>query len=325
MPLSDKLSGFWNVFSLRRGSSRPGYRLDEVSERLRNRIMMLYADVITGRTRLGSYEILSQPQNHAPEFWSEMHHALRTAYGKVSLSSLRTNNPAQDATAFILNCPPAEFFDFIEASFRLDCAWRIFSEENEFVDALNAIFRLEAAPYQVTYGTWRATPPPEVGPFSRLAGNERVAYPTVVRVDEEIPHVEAVAPALAVLADPAYAGASHELRKALQDYRDGEFEDCLAKCGSAFESVLKVLCAKNAIPFDPNKDTAGPLITKVLAESTLDVSTFQEPLTLVARMRNRLSSSHGGGAAVRKVDRHVAQYAVTATAAAIVLLVHEMG
>ena len=63
----------------------------------------------------------------------------------------------------------------------------------------------------------------------------------------------------------------------------------------------------------------------MLTKSTLDAGTFQEPLTLVARMRNRLSSSHGGGSTVRNVDRHVAQYAVTATAADFVLLVHDMG
>jgi hypothetical protein len=69
-------------------------------------------------------------------------------------------------------------------------------------------------------------------------------------------------PALSVLTDPAYAGGDDEFRKALADYRNGDFEDCLGKCGSAFESVLKVLCQKNHIPHDPDKDAAGPLITK---------------------------------------------------------------
>jgi hypothetical protein len=46
---------------------------------------------------------------------------------------------------------------------------------------------------------------------------------------------------------------------------------------------------------------------------------------LIATMRNRLSSAHGGGTAVRAVDRHVAQYALTSTAAAVVLLVHDIG
>jgi hypothetical protein len=49
----------------------------------------------------------------------------------------------------------------------------------------------------------------------------------------------------------------------------------------------------------------------------------REPrLFLVARMRDRFSSSHGGGSTVHTVDRHVAQ---SATAAAIVLLVQDMG
>ena len=44
---------------------------------------------------------------------------------------------------------------------------------------------------------------------------------------------------------------------------------------------------------------------------------------LIATMRNRLSGSHGGGDTVRSVERYVAQYALTSTAAAIVLLTHE--
>ena len=63
-------------------------------------------------------------------------------------------------------------------------------------------------------------------------------------MDDEVTHTEAVMPALTVLADPAYRAANDEFRKALEDLR-GDFEDCLVKCGSGFESVLKVLCQKN--------------------------------------------------------------------------------
>jgi hypothetical protein len=51
---------------------------------------------------------------------------------------------------------------------------------------------------------------------------------------------------------------------------------------------------------------------------------FETPLLLIATLRNRISSAHGGGATPRQVERHIAQYAITATAAAIVLLVHEI-
>lgn len=192
---------------------------------------------------------------------------------------------------------------------------------NQLVDALNLILRAEKQPFQLTPVVTRRQPHDQSGGYATYT----VALPNVIRVDDEVAHTEAVLPALSALADPAYAGANDEFRRALDDYRKGDFEDCVGKCGSAFESVLKVLRQKNGIVFDPNADTAGPLLDKVLKKSALDTATFKEPLMAVARMRNRLSSSHGGGSSVKKVERHVAQFALTSTAAAIVLLVHDMG
>lgn len=209
----------------------------------------------------------------------------------------------------------------IETSFKLDMSSRYFSDENEFIDALNDIFRSEASPYQVTHGVHRREPLGQYGAVSII----RVSFPSVVRVDDEVAHTEAVEPALSALSDPAYVAANDEFRKALEDYRQGDFEDCLGKSGSAFESVLKVLCTKNNITFDPNADTAGPLLDKVMSKSTLDAFTFKEPMLAIVRMRNRLSSSHGGGTSKRRMDRHIAQFALTTTAAAIVLLVQDMG
>jgi hypothetical protein len=212
-----------------------------------------------------------------------------------------------------------QLFDFIETSSKLDVSPRIFGDENQFIAALNNILREEGAPFQVLPGITREEP------VQNYVSIICVAFPRVARVDEEITHTEGVIPALSVLAYPAYAGGDDEFRGALQDYRAGDYVDCLGKCGSAFESVLKVLAVRNGIKPQPDKDTAGHLIPSVLAKSTLDAGTFQEPLTLVIRMRNLLSSSHGGGATVRNVERHVAQYAITATAAAIVLLVQDIG
>jgi hypothetical protein len=141
-------------------------------------------------------------------------------------------------------------------------------------------------------------------------------------VEEEVTHTEAVTPALSVLSAPHYEAANVEFRDALDEYRRGHFADCLTKCCSAFESVMKVLCRRNGWRFDEKKDTAGNLLNIIVSNSTLDPF-FGEPLTLIATLRNRLSSSHSGGTAVRSVRRHVAQYAVTSTAAAIVLLAHE--
>jgi hypothetical protein len=229
---------------------------------------------------------------------------------------------------FVQQCNPTEFFDFIEVSFKVECAWHIFSEEREkdFVDVLNDMFRFENAPYQVTPGVFRHEKNPRTtGPMSGGTLLIRVAFPKVVRVDEEVAHTQAILPALSALSSPEYAGANDEFRKALEDYRKGDYEDCLVKCGSSFESTLKVLCRMNKVSFDPNKDTAGPLLDKLLTKSHLDTATFKEPLIVIARMRNRLSAAHGGGSTARTVPHHVAQYALTSTAAAIVLLVRDLG
>jgi hypothetical protein len=137
-------------------------------------------------------------------------------------------------------------------------------------------------------------------------------------------YAEAVAPALSVLSAPHFEAANLEFRDALDEYRKGHYGDSVTKCCSAFESVLKVLCTRNRLVFDAQKDTASRLLEIVLNHSSLD-GFFSQPLMLIATMRNRLSSAHGGGTTVRAVHRHVAQYALTSTAAAVVLLVHDIG
>jgi uncharacterized protein DUF7014 len=316
MSLTDRLDRFFDLFSRRQKVHGPGYNPPTISRELHGRVVLLYSEVISGRLNTRGW---GYAEDHSASFFAQMHQALRLLYGRANLAHQRQRSEAEDVMAFTNECTAEQLFDFIEASFKLDVSSRIFGEENEFVAALNDIFRREGAPFQVLPGVTRQEP------VQNYISIIRVAFPRVARVDEDVAHVEAVVPALSVLADPAYAGADDEFRRALQDYRAGDYADCLGKCGSAFESVLKVLAARNGITPQPGKDTAGHLIPSVLAKSTLHAGTFQEPLTLVARMRNRLSSSHGGGSAVRNVERHVAQYAVTATAAAIVLLVQDMG
>jgi hypothetical protein len=247
-------------------------------------------------------------------------------YGRPILASQQVQSAGEDAVRFVQGCSAEEFFDFIELSFKVQSARRALQDDNDFVDALNEIFRRENAPYQVTPGVVRQEPNPQTkGPMSGGMILRRIAFPKVVRMDDEVPHTEAVLPALSVLSRPEFSSANDEFRKALEDYRKGDFEDCLVKCGSSLESTLKVLCRMNHVTFDPDKDTAGPLLDKLLAKSQLDTGTFKEPLIAIGRMRNRLSAAHGGGSKVKTVPRHVAQYAVTSTAAAIVLLVHDMG
>ena len=50
---------------------------------------------------------------------------------------------------------------------------------------------------------------------------------------------------------------------------------------------------------------------------------FKHSIMSIASIRNKLGSAHGAGTESRETPRHVAQYAINATASAILLLVNE--
>src|SRR5688572_18845472 len=139
-----RLGLIWDAFSRRRGVHGPDYKPASVSNELRNRINVFYSEVIAGRLRTRSW---GHPENNSHEFLEEMHQALRLLYGRNRLSERSHHSVQADVAAFTAECSAAEFFDFIETSFKLEITWRILSDENDVVDSLNEIFRMEAAPY----------------------------------------------------------------------------------------------------------------------------------------------------------------------------------
>lgn len=305
------------VFSRRHAGRR--FPADEVPEAVRNRIFLICRDLLQGRWRQSM-----SSGDYSDQFWSEIHSSMQHAYGRLQLSpSSRATSPIEDILNFLPSCPPEEFLDFVELIFRAQCLFHVLHDENQLVDAFNDVFRAENAPFQVTPMVKEVDEEAisDSYPFGGGHVIRTMAYPKVIRVEEEATYSEAIAPALSVLADPAFSVANSELRGALEDYRNDDFSDCLAKCGSSFESVMKVICGKRQWPFG-ERDTASPLLKTIIPRTGLD-GFFEQPLILVATMRNRLSAAHGGGTTAREVPRHVAQFALTTTAAAILLLVHE--
>ncbi|MER3423140.1 MAG: hypothetical protein C4293_07820 [Nitrospiraceae bacterium] len=317
--LKDWLRRIFDVFS-RRYSGR-AYEPNRVSETVRNKVLLLCRDVFSGLWR----EPRSSPGDYTQTFWEEIHKFLQYLHGRPKLSQApEARTPCDDALHFLLHCESQEFLDFIELIFKVECLFHVILDENEMVEAVNEIFRSERAPYQATPMVKREEK--ATGghpPFSSGTVIRTVAFPKVVRAEEEVTFTEAISPVLSVLADQAYGAANIEFRDALEEYRKGDYGDCLVKCGSAFESVMKVLCQKNGWVYP--QDTAASLLKTVLARTNLD-SFFEHPLILlilIATLRNRLSKAHGAGHQARHVKWHVAQYAITSTAAAILLLVHE--
>ncbi|MBN1547014.1 MAG: hypothetical protein JW902_10170 [Syntrophaceae bacterium] len=318
--LKNKLKLICDSFSRR--PTPLGYAPDTISDTLKNRILLLYRDVLSGKWPVDSW---SYSGDHTFKFWEEMGQSLQHLYGRPVLSNNPRLAPVEDVCYFVTTCETAHFLDFIEQTFKIEETRRILNDENVLVEAINEIFRVESSPYHLTSMVKVQEPNPKTsGRFSGGMIIRTVAYPRVIRAEDEVTHSEAVGPALSTLMAPHFEAANLEFRDALDEYRKGHYGDCMTKCSSAFESVMKVLCKRNGWPVNEDKDAAAALLKMIISKTTLNPF-FEQPLMLIATMRNRLSSSHGGGTVARMPERHIAQYAITSTAAAIVLLVHEAG
>lgn len=232
----------------------------------------------------------------------------------------RITSDADDVFTFLNRCEDKHFLDFIEYMFQTETYSRIWSVDGDpMVDEINHLFALDDLPYALTHFVreqriedWRGRPTTTI---------VTIAHPRVILRQQQVPHAEAIEPALHLLADLGFSSANKEFLDALTEYRKGDYEDCLAKCGSAFESTMKLICEKRGWAYKQT-DTAAPLLKTVMEKSGLP-SYYEQPLLIVATLRNKESSSHGGGVQPKKAEPHVARYAINATATAILLLVEQ--
>jgi hypothetical protein len=258
--------------------------------------------------------------DYRQEFWIEIHRRLTFLLGRHRLSDdLRVSSEIDDVLVFLGQCEDEQFLDFIEYIFQVECYRRIGHDENRMVEEIDGLFRLDDLPYALTRFVRETRTEEYHGRQTQFL--HLVAQPRVVLRDHQVTFAEAISPALQLLADKGFASANREFLDALEDYRKGRHADCLTKCGSAFESTMKLICARRGWPHD-DRDTAAPLLRVILSNSSLD-GFFEQPLLTIATLRNRLSSSHGAGTKPRVVPTHKARYALNATAAAILLLAEE--
>jgi hypothetical protein len=285
---------------------------------LRNKILLFCRDVFSNsRGNWGSGDYTS-------EFWSEIHQTLLYRHGRLQLTNGYPQSPAQDAISFLLACGDEEFLDFVEYIFMVHCLFHVSTDENVLVAELNELFASENIGYELTEMIKEEVVEPvnEYPFFGREQKVIRVvSYPRVIRKDDQVVHTTTIMPTLHLLSEPKYKAANKEYLEALEDYRKGDYGDCLTKCGSAFESVMKIICASKKWPYKQT-DTAATLINTTISKSGLD-SFFEQPLIVIATLRNRLSKSHGAGTSPKTVSQNLARYALNSTAAAILLLVNE--
>lgn len=306
------LGSLFNVFSRRH---RPPQPIDKpLTTTFRTRVLLLCNDVFSG-----TYSGDSGVDNYSWKFWTEIHRKLQYLHGRTRLSRLNTDNQPDDAHAFLLESSDAHFLDFVEYIFQASDLWRVCQDKERLVGDFNRLFDVEDLPFALTDFVHEEV---QTYLFGQPRQGYRVAaYPQVICREHQLLHEMAIAPTLKLLTGTAFSSANQEMLAALADYRKGDYGDCLTKCGSAFESVMKIICDRKGWPYQQN-DTASALLDTIIPRTTLE-GFFKQPLMLAGTLRNRLSSAHGAGTQQKTVPQHLARFAVNATATAMLLLVEE--
>ena len=305
-------SRLFGTFSRRHPST--GSRPTPLTPEFRNRFLMLCRDNFSKPANF------YQPTAHWETFLTEIHSQFTYLLGRPRLTeNPGSDTPIKDIIAFLTSCPDTSFLDFVEFAFQVSNYQNVFPDEQVLADAVNALFLIDNLPYAVTPFVRETRE--ELFHGRREAVQVLTAHPRVIRRDDQVLHREVIQPALTLLTDKRFSTANEEFLEALVDFRKGDYGDCLTKCGSAFESTLKLICERNGWSYRQT-DTAARLLEAVIAESSLD-GFFKEPLLIVATIRNRLSKAHGSGAVSKQVSPAKAKFAINATASAILLLVEE--
>ncbi len=253
------------------------------------------------------------------EFWWEIKSKFEYLEGGSIAQGGNTLEVATGVLAFLEQCDDKKFLDFVELVFKLEHLPPALMEEHPLVRSVNQFFELDGLPYALTDFSWEEIE--ETEGWSSGKSYRLSTYPQVVLRESEVVYQNAILPLLTLLRQAHFSTANEEFLKGLADFRNGDHEDCVVKCVSAFESVLKVICQRKGWSYSQS-DTAKALVPKVLGKTSLE-EFYREPLVLVADIRNRQSSAHGGGDQPKRVPKHVANYVINSTAAAILLLVQE--
>ena len=296
-------SRIFNVFSRRpQPAESPPKRLTQA---FRWRVLRLCADEITD-----------------VDFWSEIRKRLQYLHGRTLLATQKQGESLtnrKDTNRFLAECPDEQFLDFVELIFQSRSIWRIHDDSDDLIVAIDEFFMADALPYHLTsfvYAQGATTTP-----YSTTQSRTVESYPQVIRRDSDILHETAIEPTLTLLSHPSFASANEEFLDALKDFRDGDYRDCVVKCGSSLESVMKVICDQKRWSYQQT-DAAAKLLKEIIPRTTLDPF-FEQPIMLIATVRNRLGKAHGAGTQQKAVPRHVASYVINATASVILLLVEE--
>jgi hypothetical protein len=283
------------------------YRYDELPDELRVQVIHIW------RTSLGVYKDHYNEEALPNKNWVWIHDRFCRELGVLTLIETR-DNAFDKCCKYILSEQDIDYvLSLIELSFRfIDTYWRdrffyghddagATQEPDDAIDELNKRFKEHGVGYQYVGGE-------------------------IIKVDSQYIHTEAVRPALSLLQQAGFDGASEEFLKAHEHYRKGRNKEAIAEALKAFESTMKSICASMGWAVPPNA-TAKPLLDVCFSNGLIPqalTSHFNSLRTTLESglptVSNKLAR-HGQGQKKVVVPDYIAAYALHLTATNIVFLV----
>jgi hypothetical protein len=250
------------------------------------------------------------------EFWENIHEQMLRERGVFQLSNTKRHgrvDPFEDCQYFLQEAPTLHKLDLIELSFRV-------------ADQNVRSFIRTTPPYRHP----KQLPDDAIDELNRRFLEHSIGYEFIggelIRKDSQFLHAEAVRPAVQLLADGKFHGASEEFLRAHEHYRHGRHEEAMQDALKAFESTLKTICDLRKWPYQPG-DAAKALIQVVIQRGLIPAFLSTELPALVTvlesglpTVRNKLAG-HGTGSVPRDVPAHFAAFALHLAASNIVMLV----
>ncbi len=285
------------------------YKYDEIPEGLRIQVIHIWQTAI-GTWQKGNYDYSKEPPD---SIWIAIHDILCRELGLFSLGK-EEGMPFTKCRTFLLEESNIDnILSLIEVSFRMiervcsklstgeKSIAEITQEPDDAINELNTRFKEHGIGYQFAGGI-------------------------IVRMDSQYMHTQAVLPAISLLKQPGFEGASEEFLDAHKHYREGKNKDAISNALKAFESTMKSICSLMDWEFPANA-TAKPLIDICIGNGLIPKplqgyfgslrATLESGLPTIS---NRLAR-HGQGKKRITVPDHYAAYMLHLAATNIVFLV----
>ena len=282
------------------------YQYTELPRTLRIQVIHIW------KTAIGEYQALQHLYSPSNRLWDQINNILSREYGFFSLGDSRRNAYVQ-CRDFILNCDTYHALDLIELTFRtIDTVIREFNHND--IRASNISQKPDDAILELNQR------------FHENSVGYQYASGELIRVDSQFLHKEAVVPAVSLLHEHDFSGASEEFLRAHEHYRHGRNKEAIVDALKAFESTMKSICDKRQWPYDKNSPAKklidvivdkGLIPSELLSQFTALRSVLQDGLPTV---RNK-TSGHGQGITPVPVPNYLASFALHMAAANIVFLV----